>query len=272
VFAFNGLSATDWTVQPARTGGTGTSISALDAAWVLQTVVGLRQLSYEQRLAGDATGNGTISALDSARILQYKVGLISRLPVAQACNSDWVFVPLPAVVPNQVVIPPQMSLGNYQMGAITYQPLSVRAGGQDFHAIVFGDCTGNWQAGAAGGAGLAKAVAVPDTVRAGRVRPGRAGRWELPLLLNTSEPIYALEVEVEYDAANGRPIRVRRTRSSGGALLAFNAREPGRVRIALASAEPLSAEQKPVAVVTFGGDAHRVDIRSLRSLAYGGGE
>ena len=110
-------------------------------------VAGLRTLDAEQRLACDVTGNGTLSALDATLILQQKVGLISRFPVAQACASDWLFVPMPAAASNQHLIQPQnmAAVNSCQPGAIEFTPLAGQVSNQDFAAVLVGDCTGNWQ-------------------------------------------------------------------------------------------------------------------------------
>ena len=55
-------------------------ITAYDASLVLQHVVGLRELSPDERKVADVTGDDTISALDAAWILQYTVGLITSFP------------------------------------------------------------------------------------------------------------------------------------------------------------------------------------------------
>ena len=64
------------------------SISALDAAYALQAVVGNRVLTPQQRIACDATGDGTVSALDATRILQRAIGAIATFPVADRCGSS----------------------------------------------------------------------------------------------------------------------------------------------------------------------------------------
>src|SRR5262249_60495611 len=52
-------------VSADAVGGTGNAISALDAAYILQFVAGLRQLSAQQALACDVTGNGHLTPLDA---------------------------------------------------------------------------------------------------------------------------------------------------------------------------------------------------------------
>jgi hypothetical protein len=130
-------------LQPMKMGGTNGAVSALDAAWILQAVVGMRQLTPNQVLACDVTGDGTVSALDAARILQLVAGLRSRLPVAESCGSDWAFVPDPTTVPNQRILDPAMA-PMCSPGMIAYDGLATPAAAQDFLAIAFGDCTGNW--------------------------------------------------------------------------------------------------------------------------------
>lgn len=144
-FAFSNIGGPNWRIEPQKTGDAGPAISALDAVYVLQSVVGVRQLSFEQRLAGDVSGNGTLSTLDAVLILQRTLNLRPDFPVTQACGSDWAFVPVPAVAPNQQVLLPQMQIGSCQKGAITFDPLAAQADGQDFEGILFGDPTGNWQ-------------------------------------------------------------------------------------------------------------------------------
>ena len=62
-------------LTPRKLGDRGSAISALDAAYVLQHVVGMRTLDDAQQLACDVSGNGTLSALDATRILQLTVGM-----------------------------------------------------------------------------------------------------------------------------------------------------------------------------------------------------
>ncbi|MFQ5667109.1 MAG: dockerin type I repeat-containing protein [Candidatus Binatia bacterium] len=146
-FAFSDLTSASWQLLPAKVGGAHNSITALDAVFVLQAVVGLRILSPAQRLACDVSGNGGLSALDAVRILQYVVGLIPRFPAAQRCGSDWAFIPVPGPAPNQFLVQPLLALNTCQQGAVAFEPLAGQANHQDFVAAFFGDCSGNWQPG-----------------------------------------------------------------------------------------------------------------------------
>jgi hypothetical protein len=147
-FTFSGLAPGSWSITPSYAVVAASAISALDASYVLQYKVGMRALSTTQLLACDVTGNGTDSAFDAALIQQYQVGLISTFPVSQKCGVRWVFVPVPAPTPNQVVTQPRTAGPTCQAGSIAFQPLSTSVANQDFAAVELGDCTGNWQPGA----------------------------------------------------------------------------------------------------------------------------
>jgi hypothetical protein len=132
-------------VIPDKLGDFREGVSSLDAAYAAQNSIGLRPFSSFQTIACDVTGNGTISSLDVARIRQFEVGMIQRLPVAEICESDWAFVPAPVAAPGQSVVPVQISGGSCQPGEIDFNPLDPPVERQDFIAVLFGDCTGNWQ-------------------------------------------------------------------------------------------------------------------------------
>ena len=100
-FSFAQVADEPRTLQPRRFGGTDQGVSSLDSAYVSQAKVGLRTFDAFQEIACDVSGNGTISSFDAALIRQLKVGIIERFPVAEACGSDWAFVPDPAAAANQ---------------------------------------------------------------------------------------------------------------------------------------------------------------------------
>jgi len=147
-FAFPGIGAGDWQVQPSKTGATNNPVDVSDAVAVLEAAVNLRTLGAQQKFACDVSGDGVVDVNDAVLILQYLVGLIPRFPVAQTCNSDWLFIPEPAAVPNQQVINPQVSTSSCQPnGAISYLPLAGQADNQNFSGVLIGDCLGRWQPG-----------------------------------------------------------------------------------------------------------------------------
>ena len=57
------------------------NVTPLDAALVMQHVVGEPTLNSEQQIRADVTNDGTLSSLDAALILQKITGLISEFPV-----------------------------------------------------------------------------------------------------------------------------------------------------------------------------------------------
>jgi Tol biopolymer transport system component len=254
-FAFGNLPSATWQIEPLKLGDVGAGISSLDAAYVLQNAVGLRTLSALQQLACDVTGNGTLSALDAALILQYKVGIITSFPVTQTCGSDWAFVPTPAAAANQQVIQPKPGSSSCQKGAIAFQPLVSQANSQDFSAVLFADCTGNWAPSAASGsAAAADSATAPATARLDRPRRMRSGRIIVPLSVDRTEPFRSLDVQLQYDATQLRPVGVKRAGAARGAALAFNAAQPGVLHIAVASGAPISSQGMPVLVLQFEGN------------------
>lgn len=254
-YAFVELTTATSTVSPRKDGDFGTGISALDAVFVLQSVAGLRMLDANQRLAADVTGNGSISALDAARILQKAVGAITRLPLATTCNSDWLFVPTPAVAANQQIFAPVISSGVCQPGAITYDPLAASATGQDFLAILIGDVTGNWVQNSGAAAALkAEAKALTAGVRLGRARPGSRSRLRVPVYAAPELTAATVDFTVTFDPAHLRLRRIRRGPQMSGALIAHHSGTPGSVRIAMASATPLPPAAG-ILVLEFEGNA-----------------
>jgi hypothetical protein len=198
---------------------------------VLQYIAGQRALDADQRIACDVTGNGSLSTLDATRILQQAVGMPGSFPAATRCGSDWVFFPDLAGGPPPTQVPPAFVSGQCQPGAIVHQPLTGAASGQRFRAAVFGDCTGNWQAGAA----LRAPAASPSTVVAGRARRAR-GQLRLPIRI-TGHGFSAVELSLRADPS----LTVRDVQVSPrvGAAVRFHSAADGTIKIALASPRPL---------------------------------
>ncbi len=251
-FAFSGLGDTNWTLTPQSQGGSGTAISALDAVYVLEAAVGSRQLGFAQGLACDTSGNGTVSAFDAVLILQYVVGLIQSFPVTQLCGSDWAFIPVPASAANQQLTQPGIVQGNCQQGAIALQPLMSDASSQDFSAVLFGDCTGDWQPSpSAAAAALTSPLPTTARVRFGAVERGRSGRVRFPLLVESVEPFQALDLRVSYDPTSLRLVAARPVNAARNSLIAYNPNSPSMIAIALASAQPLSSQGGAAIVLDF---------------------
>jgi hypothetical protein len=142
-FAFAGEVPRTRMLLPSKSGGDNGAIGSLDAAFAQQIRLGSREADPLQFIACDVTGNGEVSSLDAARIQQFRLGQLSILPVTEECG-DWAFVPDPIPAANQTVRPPMVTLEPCQPGAIDYSPLVSSVANQNFIAILFGDCTGNW--------------------------------------------------------------------------------------------------------------------------------
>jgi len=260
------LNGTTWQVMPRKTGDLDSGISAFDASLILQERVGLITFTPEQTLACDVSGNGTLSGCDASTILQNKVGLVTTLPVTQVCGSDWVFLATPGSATNQRLLAPQMALGICQQAGIAFEPLAGSALTQNFAALLFGDCSGNWQAP---GSGAAARVVPRPAVRLGQVGHGRGHRFRIPLVME-SAPFPALDVELRYDPTELRAGGVHRLAAAAGALLRSNARVPGVLKIAMASATPLPGEGAEILILQFesrNAMSARAALRSLRIVS-----
>lgn len=238
----------DLAVQASGGAAIGTAVSALDATYVLQAVAGIRSLSATQMLACDVTGNGSLTAYDATLLLQYAVGLIQEFPVTTACGDEWAFIPDATAVANQTVIAPLPGAQSCTAGAIAYSALPESVSGQSFAAVVFGDCTGNWQPSAAPGSAALRARTARTTAS---LRRASGDRLALPIAVAAPSPGSAIEIAVSYDPAALRPLRARLVGRSAGAALAFNAREPGIARLAIADAAPLPLNGRPLVVILF---------------------
>lgn len=236
---------TTWSIEPAKTGGFGSAVSSLDAARVLQLLAGMQRFTEQQRLACDATGDGTISTLDAVYLLQFSAGLIDRLPVAKLCDSDWLFYPLPGSEENQQVVTPAMISGACQQGAIVLNPLVGSAPQQNFSGILLGDCTGNWTAGAA-----FRRVG-STTVIAGAARKGPHGRFSVPIYVKTATPFEALDLRLQFDTTASFVGATARG-DAVGALTSAQAVD-GELSISLASATSIDASHGAVVLLEFRG-------------------
>jgi hypothetical protein len=233
-YSFAGLTQGGWTIEPAKSGDVGDAVSSLDAAFVLQAVTGLRQFDPDQRLACDVTGNGELSSLDAARILQFLLGTEGNLPVAAACQSDWVFVPNPVAAANQLLTQPNVANGGCQRGAIGFNPLAAPVQEQNFRAILFGDCTGNWATTLPGSA--LRATGAGAQIFAGRLRQAAGGKASLPIFVRSTGGFHAAQLSLRYDADGLVLTGVRSARRDDRVLVRHAEKRPGSATIVLASA------------------------------------
>lgn len=250
-FAFSLPESGVHALHPAKSGAAGEAVSSLDAAYVLQVAVGMRELDPVQALACDVTGNGHVSPLDASLILQHRVDARSSFPVAESCASDWLFVPAAAPAGNQEIVDPRTGPGTCRPGSISFAPLSGDVAEQDFSAVLFGDCTGNWRPEGEDGAAVRDAP--PGTTLELRpIRRVRGGRLRLPIAVRAPAPFHALDLELRYDR-NELELHSVRTGSQEASLVRAKEDVPGRVHLALASAEALQGDGEIVLMVEFQG-------------------
>jgi hypothetical protein len=256
------LAGGTWDVKPSKTGGFSNGVSSLDAARVLRVVAGLDTFTPLQMLACDVTGDGTLSPLDASRILQFSAGLMTKFPAAQACGSDWLFYPSAAQVPGQQINVPSLASGACQQGNILLQGLDATASNQNFSAILFGDCTGNWtpsasapahfKAAAAASVSIASAPSSGATVRVGALRHGPHNHVRLPVYVQSSAPFQALDLRIAYDASALTFSSVDPRARAAHALTGVNSTEPGLLGISVASATPISGHGAALLTIEFG--------------------
>ncbi|MFN8625413.1 MAG: hypothetical protein U0587_05455 [Candidatus Binatia bacterium] len=241
-FAFPGIGGSNWQIQPYKTGATNNPADVNDAVAVLEAVVGLRTLGTEQQFACDVSGDGYVDVNDATVILQYVVGLIPRFPVAQACNSDWVFIPEAGIVPNQEVTNPQIATTYCQPhGSITFRPLAGQANNQNFSGVLFGDCLGRWQPDAGRAAAMSVGSQKTAAIRVGRYQR-RSGR-RLLVPLNIAGGLRGFSAQLHYDSSQLAVIGVRPVVKSGGVLTQTNLGTLGVLNVAAASLQPLPRGQ-----------------------------
>jgi hypothetical protein len=129
------------------------AVSALDASTIARKAVGLITFSANQVIAGDVTGDTSISALDASQVARFAVGAVSHFDVATDTLSDWRFLRC-----DDYVFPgaPGCVDPLYDFNPIA-QPETAR----NFHAVLYGDVTGNWQP-AVGGFAASRAAISPE--------------------------------------------------------------------------------------------------------------
>jgi hypothetical protein len=238
-YAFAGLAPAAWSIQPTKSGDFGAAVGILDAVAILEALVGKRSLTSKQSLACDVSGDGSVDIEDAVLILRYAVGQITRFPVAAMCDSDWQFVPEPQSSAPEEIRSPQIGNNSCQGGAINFNPLTAPASQQNFSAVLFGDCSGNWQPAVSGA--ITALRPITEQVRIGSVRAvAKTHRLRAPIYVNVTQPFRALNVEVSYDPTAIKPLGVRLAPAATGALLLSNLSAPGTLRFSLVSLQPVA--------------------------------
>lgn len=249
-YQLDDVSAGQWQMAVAKTGGFGNGVSPLDAAYVLQAIAQLRTLTPSQRLACDVTGDGQLSALDAARILQFSVGLLARLPVAVACGSDWTFVADPDGPLSAGTTSSAASACSTAMLALQDPPDQLPD--QGLTALLFGDCTGNWDATAAAGLGRAAIAAGAAGARVRLGPPQVSGtQVHVPVFVRAMGSYNSLDLQVAYDPARLTPTGATLQRPGDSGIASANAPQPGLLRVAMASGDPITRRFGVVMMLGF---------------------
>ncbi len=238
-------SGSAWTIEPAFHGAAGGAVTALDAAWALQSRLGLRDLSEEQSFACDVTGNGSVSSLDAARILQHVIGMRPTFAASELCGSQWSFFPLAADSRDPAINGGQCTAGQTRVASLPSSGIEV-----SFDAALFGDCTSSWSRTSAvlsTAAGQAPRVTLESPVRS------RRRYLRVPVRVRDVRELNSLELRLSYDSTELRFVRARRLRGVRRALVKGVETQPGVVSIAVASGRPVEVTDSgaDVIVVVF---------------------
>ncbi len=212
-YALSGFGAGSYTVTPTKTGGVN-NITSFDAAKIAQHVAGISNLTGNQLIVADASNNGSISSFDAAQIANY---VVSSSPAGT--SGTWKFNPV-----NR-----------------TYASVNSSVNGEDFSALLMGEVSGNWtNTGARPSNGPAKSIAVksPDLITS------TGSEVVIPIEVQgaANKGIISYEINMSYDPSVIQPVADPVDLSgtvSSRLTFAFNADQPGILRVAVYGAYPI---------------------------------
>jgi hypothetical protein len=257
-YAFGSLSGNVTLTTVAKLGSPRASdhngaVSSFDASVVARGAALLVTLTPNQHIAADVTGDGTVSAFDASFVARFAAGLIDHFGVATSTGSDWKFLRCDAYA-----FPGDPGCGT---PAYAFTPISQAETGKDFHAILYGDVTGNWQPVAAlaslaekdsalidknesmatirpeavpAGAGVVRSPAAPPAeVSIDRLTPAlRPGEQRsLTVRLDNADGILGIDFNLRYDPSRIRIVGVQPAGIAAGWGLAHSDRSGGVHRI-----------------------------------------
>ncbi|MBN2088924.1 SBBP repeat-containing protein [candidate division KSB1 bacterium] len=232
-FSFNNLTSSNYTLLPTKTGDVNAAIGAYDASMILRYTVGLIDLTPQQLLAGDVSANGSVAAFDASYILRYTVGLITSFPV----NAEWRFVPASFSLTS--------SNWNSAPDKIDYSPLNSTQSNQNFTALVYGDVSGNWSS-----TSLEKKYTGHAAISFGAQQRLDETKLTVPVNVDISGELFAAEIIFSVDAEKIKVQDVRLGEKLNDYHLAWS-QENGKLRIALAGAEPVQAQDVELINLNF---------------------
>ncbi|MEW6751424.1 MAG: FlgD immunoglobulin-like domain containing protein [Candidatus Latescibacterota bacterium] len=185
------------------------AVDVVDVSQILRHLVGLTELSAEQQLAADVSGNGRLGTNDAGLILRYLVGLETAFPAGPL----WHFTP----------------------AEVSFAPL-LETQVQGFVAFCRGDADGDWNAQAPAGK-LSTAAAGPS-LSLDEVPLGRGEGVGFALRGDGLRGVVGGMATLTYDPALLAVEEVSAVGLARECLLATNTSQPGQIRLAFAGARP----------------------------------
>ncbi|MBK8467353.1 MAG: proprotein convertase P-domain-containing protein [Chloracidobacterium sp.] len=217
-YSLTGFGAGAYTVTPSKIGEQNGHLNIFDAALIAQDVAGppLPQLSGNQLIVADVSGNGTITSFDAGLIANYVV-----------------------------LLPPTGSTGNWIFSPAnrTYPSVTSDITGEDYSALLMGEVSGDWNSGAGGRSAIGPertaAVALPSLVTPAD------DEVIIPVSVQgiKNKGVIAYQLNLRYDPAviqpQSNPVDLAGT-VSGSLTAVSNGSEPGLLRIAVYGLTPVS--------------------------------
>ncbi len=233
-FAFATLAEGAWRVVPADGPVPVDAVSAADAAVALRVARRFATVDGVRRTACDVSGDGKISSKDAKLLLAYRVGGAATLPASLRCGSRWLFDPAPAPLAGQTLIRASYGRAGCVAGAIDYASLTTAAADQDFRAAIIGDCAADWDAASPPTSIPGATVTLGEPVLTG-------SRIRLPVDVTAPSTFSSLDAVMLYDPGELERPKAKQTGVGRRAIIAANAATPGRLVLALASAQPMTS-------------------------------
>jgi|GEM_PF-2197899 len=207
-YSLSGLGSGAYDVTPSKAAESisSTAITPFDSSLIARAGVGLATINSYQEIAADVTGDGTVSPLDAAYISQWKVG-----------------IPNPGITGTWVFIAPSTHYTDVET-----------AHTDNYLAILKGDVTGNWGAGA-------DSVAIPTEsviqVSLPKASAAAGSIATIPVMIGdvTDKGVLAYQFDVYY---NPKVLSARNDADaaqtlSQGMSVFTNEIEPGHLKVAV---------------------------------------
>lgn len=233
----------DYTVAPAKENDHRDAISGLDAAYILQYVVGTRSLNARQIAMADVSQADDVTAYDAALIARHLVGLTD--PPSQ--TGRWIFSPTSRV----------------------YQALQVSVEDAHFEADLYGDVTGDWGDGTL--QVQSRLGTAESSLRLTDMEAVSGATVDYPVEIGLAQDaeLLAYQLDILYDASVLKVISDNgAVRPASGWQLVYNEVAPGQLKIVAYRAAPLDTAG-PLFELRFrvkgdAGEEAVIEIESLR--------